>query len=122
MFHLPWQALSMRIDRFQWRCWGILALLSGAAVAQTPAQPPSLEGTPAAGHMPTRLQYQSVLQGYRSHADPPLQAWREANDRVGRVGGWRAYAREAAAEGTGQDIPSAAGGHAGHQHPGEGPR
>jgi hypothetical protein len=29
-----------------------------------------------------------------SAASAPL-SWRDANDRVGRIGGWRAYAREA---------------------------
>ena len=29
-----------------------------------------------------------------AHPVPPL-AWREANDAVERIGGWRAYAREA---------------------------
>jgi hypothetical protein len=41
------------------------------------------------------LQYQSTLRpDRRAAADKPL-TWREANDAVTRIGGWRAYAREA---------------------------
>lgn len=31
---------------------------------------------------------------YQGWRDEPLQDWREANDRVGAVGGWRTYLRE----------------------------
>ena len=44
--------------------------------------------------MPTRLQYTSTLSGYQAYADEPVQSWREANDRVGRIGGWKVYAKE----------------------------
>ena len=43
-----------------------------------------------------RLQFQSVLSGYRAFNDQPVQAWRDTNDQVRNIGGWRAYAREAA--------------------------
>lgn len=36
------------------------------------------------------------LADYRAWADAPARDWRAANDCVGRVGGWRAYAAEAA--------------------------
>lgn len=39
--------------------------------------------------------YRSALSTYRPHAEQPVGAWREANETVNRVGGWRAYAREA---------------------------
>jgi hypothetical protein len=47
------------------------------------------------------LVHRSALQSYRRAGgdDPPAVAWREANDTVGRIGGWRAYAREAQAAG-----------------------
>jgi len=43
--------------------------------------------------------YRSALAGYRSAASTPAPAigWKQANDQVARIGGWRAYAREAAA-------------------------
>ena len=38
--------------------------------------------------------YESALSGYRRFADQPVGDWREANDLVGRIGGWKTYARE----------------------------
>lgn len=66
-----------------------LVLLAGTAAAQSPALPIK----PA---MPTRLQYTSTLSGYQGYADEPVQPWRDANDRVGRIGGWKVYAKEKA--------------------------
>ncbi len=43
-----------------------------------------------------RAVHSSALAGYRRHAEPAPIAWKEANDTVTRIGGWRAYAREAA--------------------------
>lgn len=49
---------------------------------------------------------------YQNWRDEPLQDWREVNDRVGAIGGWRTYLRDA------QETGGAAGGesnhHAGH--------
>lgn len=39
----------------------------------------------------------SALQRYRPLSDAELADWRSTNRRVQEVGGWRAYAREAAA-------------------------
>jgi hypothetical protein len=38
--------------------------------------------------------YQSTFGGYRPLLEDKLLPWRDANDEVGRIGGWRAYARE----------------------------
>ncbi|MCO5118634.1 MAG: hypothetical protein M9951_03250 [Burkholderiaceae bacterium] len=67
----------------------ILALFTGAAFAQAPADteasPPSL---------PTKLSYSPAISAYQTYEDQQGQSWREANDRVGQIGGWRAYAKE----------------------------
>ena len=46
-----------------------------------------------------------VFANYQAYADAPVLPWRESNDRVRQVGGWRAYARQAqsgeASDGTG---------------------
>lgn len=42
--------------------------------------------------------YESAFVRYRPHVDQKLRAWKDANDEVGRIGGWRSYAREAARE------------------------
>ncbi|MCX2861450.1 hypothetical protein OOZ63_06315 [Paucibacter sp. PLA-PC-4] len=69
-------------------------LLAGAtlsAVAQARPDPtdPRAE-VPAARH-------QSALQHYKPLSETEPADWRDANRRVQQAGGWRAYAREAAA-------------------------
>jgi hypothetical protein len=72
----------------------VLPCAAALAQAPTPTRPDPADAkaaTPA-------LQYRSALAGYRRlDAESPPLAWREANDRVERIGGWRAYAREATA-------------------------
>ena len=41
------------------------------------------------------LRYQSPFLGYRPQGEVLPLAWKDANDEVGRIGGWRAYAKEA---------------------------
>ncbi|WP_295636959.1 hypothetical protein [uncultured Methylibium sp.] len=55
--------------------------------------------------------YDSAFARYRPHADQALRPWKDANDNVGRIGGWRSYAREAAQE---EPAPKAPDGH--HKH------
>ena len=40
--------------------------------------------------------YISPFSDYRPLGDDKNTAWKDANDTVGKIGGWRAYAREAA--------------------------
>lgn len=77
-------------------CWLALAVAALPAAAQTPAPRPD-PTDPAAATAP--LSHRSALAGYRrgAAADAPPQDWRAANDQVERIGGWRAYAREATA-------------------------
>lgn len=42
-----------------------------------------------------KLAYSSAFAAYKGYADQPVTSWREANDAVGRIGGWRSYAKEA---------------------------
>ena len=67
--------------------WGLVPL-SLALLAST-ARPEPLTPIPA-----VKLEYRSTLSTYKAYADQPVQSWREANDEVGRIGGWRAYAKE----------------------------
>lgn len=41
--------------------------------------------------------YRSAFEGYRPSAETAVGAWPDANKAVQQAGGWRAYAREAAA-------------------------
>jgi hypothetical protein len=75
---------------------GLLACASFSTAAQTapPSRPSPLDASSAVAP----LTYRSPLADYRRTAsDPAPLAWRDANDLVERIGGWRAYAREAQA-------------------------
>ena len=41
------------------------------------------------------LRYDSVFARYKPYRDEKATPWREANDTVSQIGGWRAYAKEA---------------------------
>ena len=41
------------------------------------------------------LTHSSALTAAPSLSETPVGSWRDANDTVNRIGGWRAYAREA---------------------------
>jgi hypothetical protein len=52
-------------------------LLSGLAIAQT------------------TVNYNSAIADYQKFSDEKVLPWKAANDKVGEIGGWRAYAKEA---------------------------
>jgi hypothetical protein len=73
--------------------------------------------------------HRSAFEGYRRFDDAKPLPWRQANDTVERIGGWRSYAREAADQAPAAASPSAsassparseparpAAGHGGHKH------
>ncbi|MES2715056.1 MAG: hypothetical protein V4795_04795 [Pseudomonadota bacterium] len=68
-------------------------LLAAQAQAQSPTagRPDPLD--PKAQVPATR--YESSFAQFRRAGDDKPLAWREANDAVARIGGWRVYAREA---------------------------
>ena len=57
------------------------------------------------------LSYQSPLAGYRALGDHKTVPWKDANETVNRIGGWKAYAREAQQS----DAPGPAPGQGGHK-------
>ena len=85
----------------------MLAMLARLAVALLPlaisqvyAQPtlPSSgqaapTTTDASGVSP--LEFRSAFEGYKPYTDEKTVDWKRANDNVGKIGGWREYAREA---------------------------
>lgn len=76
---------------------GVFLLMSSMANAQ---------GDSATAAPAVELRYRSTFDGYRAYNEQAVTSWREANDNVGRIGGWRAYAREAGA--SGGDAPAPA--------------
>ena len=71
-------------------CGALLAALTAAAAAPPPD--PADPRSPVPEFRPP-----SALAAYRRLADDPPVPWREANERVTRIGGWRSYLREAQA-------------------------
>lgn len=79
----------MRFPFAGWRAFACLALMALPVAAWAePLDPLDAQAaTPA-------LHYQSPLKAYQGFSEQPLHNWREANDLVGRIGGWRTYAQE----------------------------
>lgn len=69
----------------------LLALAVHAKASAPVARPDPLDPmaiVPAASHRPS-------LSAYRPAHEVPLGSWKDANDTVTRIGGWRVYLREA---------------------------
>lgn len=70
------------------------------------------------------LTFESTLSRYKPMTDQKLGSWRDANDTVTRIGGWRSYLKEVqtpdaktttpAASSATPATPAAANPHAGH--------
>ena len=58
--------------------------------------------------IPFELSFSSIFTEYQRFRDEAISSWPEANDTVGRIGGWRFYLEEAAESeepGTGEPQP-----------------
>lgn len=89
-----------------------LSVLATAARAQSVAAPVRSAQPGKAPSLPTEP---SAFREYRPFTDSPPSDWRGANDTVGRIGGWRAYAREAQAPGEPRPDQGGAAPHGGHR-------
>ncbi len=69
------------------------ALLAGISHAQHDHAATATPTTPPVSS-PTALKFDSVLSRYKPMTDQKLGSWREANDTVTRIGGWRTYLKE----------------------------
>lgn len=83
-----------------------------AAQAQTSAPIARPDPLDAQARVPALVYRSSLVLAPLPGADKPVP-WRDANDTVGRIGGWRAYAREAQAPEPAASVPA----HAGHKTP-----
>lgn len=79
----------------------VLIAVAFPATAQ-PVPAPASAPAPADAALP----YRSLSEDYEPYSDQQLIPWREANDNVGRIGGWREYAREAAPPSGGSRAPA----------------
>lgn len=122
----------------RWLVRAALCTTAFAAQAQGAGSPTATKATrsdplDAKADVPA-LSYRSSFSSYRAFSDGKPLSWRESNDAVARIGGWRVYAREAQqpeATPTGTDAatapkPGGAGsgapqpvppGHGGHKSP-----
>lgn len=79
----------------RWLLPATFCTLAFSAMAQPPAsQQRKADPLDADASVPA-LAYESVFNRYRRAGDDKAIGWREANDTVLRIGGWRTYAREA---------------------------
>lgn len=69
---------------------GFAAAYAQGAVSPSPAMAPA-----AAATQPTAPVFRSAFEGYQPYTEQKMAPWKEANDNVGQIGGWREYAREA---------------------------
>jgi hypothetical protein len=77
-----------------------LALLACAALALIGVPAPAFAQAAAADPLNATAKvpptaYRSAFTSYRRLSETPVGSWRDANDTVTRIGGWRVYAREA---------------------------
>lgn len=99
--------LRMRVMRTAASLSGLfLLILPVAHAAETMTMP--LAPTPPGGR--ALVPSPAPLNQYRKWQDVPVQDWTAANDRVGEIGGWQTYLRDAQAPGSAPD----AGGHGHH--------
>lgn len=78
----------------------VLPLWVSIAAAQMPAPATALpQAAPIA--------FRSAFEGYQPYTDEKIAPWKESNDNVGRIGGWREYARQAAQATPGPQTPDA---------------
>jgi hypothetical protein len=81
-----------------------IALLAPAGLALSQPAPSADRADPlnAQAAVPP-VRHHSTFATYRRLSDTPVGDWRQANDTVAKIGGWRAYAREAQAPASAPD-------------------
>jgi hypothetical protein len=88
----------------RWLAPAALLATACAAPAQTTLRVPRPDPLDPQATVPA-LKYESAFGPRRTADDKPL-SWREANDNVARIGGWRVYAREAQQPGPAAVAPA----------------
>jgi hypothetical protein len=96
----------MKVTVFRWLSLSGLLLSSSLAVAQPASTDGPAVPNPAA-LAAFQLQYFSVFTHYQNFREQPLHSWQETNDNVGKIGGWRFYARDAQQPDTGSSTDDA---------------
>lgn len=85
------------------------AVLWSAHAAQAQSTAPATRSASAPHAAAPATNPGRTFDDYRRYrADEPMLGWRDANDRVARLGGWRRYAREVGTEAPAAASPAAA--------------
>ena len=79
----------------RWLMPATLCALAFAATAQTPPSTARKADPLNPSVAVPAVTYESALSRYRRAGEDKAIRWRESNDTAARIGGWRAYAREA---------------------------
>ena len=99
----------MKYHPLGWLFTATILFCSTSLRAQAPTAASRPDPNDAFAAVPA-AQYRSAFDAYRFMRDETVLPWRDSNDLVGRIGGWRVYAREAGsneAPSTGQTNQSA---------------
>ncbi|MDX3905087.1 MAG: hypothetical protein QHC78_05295 [Pigmentiphaga sp.] len=100
-FHTPraWRAALLAVAGVVWTAAaGAAGPAPGHAPQRhpgSPCTPPGSDPLDASVPVPS-AGYVSAFASYRRLGQTTIEPWKPANDEVGRIGGWRTYAREAA--------------------------
>ena len=94
-------------------CAALLAQAQTSSATATALRPDPQD---ARARVPA-LVYESSFARYRRALDDKPISWREANDNVTRIGGWRTYAREALLPEPAASAPGTPGPHGAHKTP-----
>jgi hypothetical protein len=97
-------------DYLQWRylaALGPLAVLGAFAQPTSPISHPSPAPAASAITQANTTPYRSAFESYQPFAEEKILPWKEANDTVRAIGGWRAYTKEANEEAGASRAPPA---------------
>ena len=102
--------MSLHFFRFGgYRSVAVAVLMSAAVWSQAQVAhsvAPRADPLDAQAPVPA-VKYASPLAGYRRLGDDKRIDWKEANETVIRIGGWRTYARQAQQPGAAASAPAA---------------
>lgn len=88
--------------------WAQTPPASSMALASSPVPSPAVDPLDARSPVP-RLSLRSSLSDYRLHKDAAVGPWRQLNDTVRDVGGWKTYARLSQEPDGAEDVKSSQG-------------
>jgi len=96
----------------RWLSLLAMSLWVTAAHAQMNPVAPTIMGKTQVTKV-TPAGFQSAFEGYKPYTEENAGNWVKANDTVGKIGGWRVYAKEAREPEPAKGMPGSHMGHGG---------